>query len=986
VVSGASPLWAPAEHRSTLPHPRTSFVGRGAVVDDLAGAIAAHRLVTIRGPGGVGKTRTAIEAARQLLPSFSGGVFFVDLTRVPDGDGVIPAFVDGIGRAVPPGRTSQEHLVGYLGDRTALLVVDNCEHVQQRVGQVVDGLLAATPHLRVLATSREVLDVDGEHVVPLWGLDTEGVGSSAVELFVQRARDADHRFVVDDEALDAAADIARRLDGLPLAIELAAARTRTLVPRQIVALLDDRFRLLVSARRTPERQQTLEATIGWSYDLLTHDEQRALRLLSTCAGPFTLRVVRQLLGVDEVAAAEQLDSLVAKSLVVVDQGERLPAYRLLETIREFGRQRVEELGEAEEARGALERALLPAHDVVDGADWIRFAEELVVWDEELVVEAATRRDAARRAMAAGRLDAAAHLFLTSTGPTESGSHEELLTTVQELYRRRSELDRDGRRSIGLASVMAATFANRGFAALKAADDTLDALDPADPSRRFVDSWRHMVMAHSDPASTLTATDHLLATTEDDVGPPPDYATSFTASARAACLGIFDRMPEARETAEFAVRWAGSDRVDHDIALAVRIWVDHLDGRRPNAAAEQASRARVVDTGLLVTPIAAAASAHAPLTERAARLNEIVRRRPVGRYLLEEASFLTGYLWLAIEAGDDDRIGEILDVCVPREPASLLAICSAHRRLGGWDGTDDEARVQALVDQFNAPGQIHRLLRTAPGVLAAEVERWDGRRVAPAGRAASVDRGVDAAGPARIALLGPLEVQVGGREITVSARQQRALLELLALRAGQGLPAAALVDALWGADPPASAARSLRSQVSRLRRLVGPDLVVGDGVSGYRLAVEPDAVDASQFEALVAGATAEDGPRRVECLRRALELWRGAPLADLADTSLARAEATALEEQRALAEEDLAAALLEADGADEAVVLLERLVEAEPLRERRWALLVDALTSAHRVPEALRAYQRARDLLVGELGLEPGPLLRDAEARALGTTT
>ena len=330
----------PPEVNHNLPAPLTSFVGRASELAEHTGALAKTRLLTLTGVGGVGKTRLAIEVARGVLGDFPDGVTFVDLAPLAD-----PALLAGhigatLGQRDLAGGTAAVRVADLLRPRTALLVLDNCEHLRDACAELVGALLQACPRLRILATSRELLGVPGEVVSPVPPLTS----AEAVELFLTRARDASPGFGDDAATVETVARICADLDGLPLAIELAASRTRLLAPAEIAARLHDRFRFLVSRRKlAPARHRTLREAIDWSYQLLDADQQRLLRLLSVFAGGGTLEAVAAVAAAGDVGhVLDLLGSLVDASLVMVDTNAGPTRYRLLETVRQYAAARCEE--------------------------------------------------------------------------------------------------------------------------------------------------------------------------------------------------------------------------------------------------------------------------------------------------------------------------------------------------------------------------------------------------------------------------------------------------------------------------------------------------------------------------------------------------------------------------------------------------------------------------------------------------------------------
>ncbi len=266
-----------------LPVQSSSFVGRDDAVDTIVGAVGIHPVVTLIGVGGVGKTRLALQSAAMLAPQFRDGVWLIELAPVTDGDGVDAAVAAVFMLQPQPGRTWRQVVVDGLAGREVLLVIDNCEHVLDDVAALVEALAAGLA-VRVLVTSRESLAVDGE-----WAWRVPSLtGDAAVELFIERADTAASGFAPDDVDLVVIGEICGRLDGIALAIELAAARVRSMSPTQIRDRLDERFRLLTGSRRSIERHQTLRHAVQWSYDLLEPVEQSVLQQVSVFVGGFTL--------------------------------------------------------------------------------------------------------------------------------------------------------------------------------------------------------------------------------------------------------------------------------------------------------------------------------------------------------------------------------------------------------------------------------------------------------------------------------------------------------------------------------------------------------------------------------------------------------------------------------------------------------------------------------------------------------------------------
>jgi predicted ATPase/class 3 adenylate cyclase/DNA-binding CsgD family transcriptional regulator len=334
-----------------LPVQLTSFIGRGAEIQDVRQTILANRLVTLTGAGGAGKTRLAIQVAAQMAADFDDGVWYVDLAPITDPDLVPVAMTDALGLAVQPARSTSDTLIRFVAERRMLVLLDNCEHVLDASAALSAALLSACPGLTLLTTSREPIGVAGEVT---WQVPSLSLDDEAVELFVERARRVRSSFTSTDDNLDTVKEICRRLDGMPLAIELAAARVRALTLDEIVDSLHDRFRLLTGGRRTVvRRQQTLHASVDWSHALLTESERVLFRRLAPFMGGFDLAAARAVGGgtdVERYQVLDQLSLLVDKSLVVADDSGGRMRYRLLETVRQYALEKLGESGEADTVR------------------------------------------------------------------------------------------------------------------------------------------------------------------------------------------------------------------------------------------------------------------------------------------------------------------------------------------------------------------------------------------------------------------------------------------------------------------------------------------------------------------------------------------------------------------------------------------------------------------------------------------------------------
>jgi predicted ATPase/class 3 adenylate cyclase len=353
-----APLRSVDAFPGNLPVQLTSFIGREADEAVVVRALQEARVVTLTGVGGVGKTRLAVQVAAEVTPRFGDGAWLCELAPILDGSAVVEVLASVLGVQPRQGQSLEQSLLDGLRGKELLLVLDNCEHVLGPIANLAQMVVSECPEVQVLATSREGIGISGERMiaVPSLGVPTANsdVGeleqADAVRLFVARARDARSGFALTNANAEAVTEICRRLDGIPLALELAAARVGAMTPQEIATRLDQRFRLLTgSSRATVERHQTLRRMIDWSYELLSQEEQRMLERLAVFAGGFSLDAAEATVATEDVEVFEVLDlvtGLVGRSLVVADEHGASTRYRLLETVRQYAEERLEEAGDA----------------------------------------------------------------------------------------------------------------------------------------------------------------------------------------------------------------------------------------------------------------------------------------------------------------------------------------------------------------------------------------------------------------------------------------------------------------------------------------------------------------------------------------------------------------------------------------------------------------------------------------------------------------
>ena len=358
-VARVGEQWLPVRQMpNNLPHQTTSFVGRERERREVTAALEHSRLVTLVGMGGLGKTRLSLQVAAEAMARFPDGVWFLDLAPILDPGLVVGETAQVLGVREEPDRPILQTLLDALKQRRTLLILDNCEHLIQASAELANAILRVAPQVSILATSREALHVPGEQSYPVLPLplpehdaSVEALSrSTAVRLFIERAQSHKPGFALNEREAPAVAQLVARLEGIPLALELAAARLRAMSVSELNTRLEDRYRLLTGGGRVLlQRQQTLRALVDWSYDLLDASERTVLNRLAVFVGGFDLEAAEQVCGAEPLQPADVLDlvtSLVEKSLLMTDEREQGMRYRMLDTIRDYAREKLEQAGDA----------------------------------------------------------------------------------------------------------------------------------------------------------------------------------------------------------------------------------------------------------------------------------------------------------------------------------------------------------------------------------------------------------------------------------------------------------------------------------------------------------------------------------------------------------------------------------------------------------------------------------------------------------------
>ncbi len=702
-----SPMWDAAT--ANLPRPADGFVGRKDERTRLAADVQARSLVTLTGPGGAGKTRMAIETGWAMAAEFPDGVWLIDLAPLTDPATVLPTLAATLDVSSEQRFSLTQSVVSAMRTKQALLIVDNCEHVVDSVSSLIDALVGGCPQLRILATSQQSLDVRGEYVHVLAPLDER----EGYELFCERARSIDDRFIDTDRV--AIESLCRQLDGLPLAIELAAAKTRSMTSADILAHLDDRFRMLRrhrSGSRDDDRHQTLQATVAWSYQLLDDAERLLFERLSVFAGGFSLAAAEGVCGTSPIGTFEVVDilaSLVDKSMVVADVGGSTVRYRLLDTLRQFGYERLRERDDLDSLRRrhfefylALAESFdrvgptgtLPANELIE-LEWANFR-EAVQWGTD-------NGEAAPTGWMIGFI-----------GTRIQGARDEYVTWVDAAL---DALPADHPVMADLYACASSEASTRGqFGEMLAFADRGLGIDP---NSARLHSWRALALynlGHADQG--LVAVRQALATPHVDL----EHRQTFALHTAVTCASV----AEPGSLPEFAGRIreiADTSGHPYDISVAkLADGVTKFVAGDPVAAIEQFRAARHHATSIPPVEVAvlflmARASAAANLDDTPMVIRECIELSTQ----LQNAV----YIWRAIEllAIYWTRIGQVEDAAVLLGAVEAAGVASPV--LGG------ERREATEVISANA--DLSALLRRGTDMSRAEIltfalERLDSARL------------------------------------------------------------------------------------------------------------------------------------------------------------------------------------------------------------------------------------------------------------------
>ncbi|HEX8693340.1 MAG TPA: BTAD domain-containing putative transcriptional regulator [Longimicrobium sp.] len=954
----------------SLPVQLTSFVGRESEVAEVRRLLGSTRLLTLTGAGGSGKTRLALEAAAQAAGEYPHGVAWVELAPVQSPDLIPRQVAAALGVREEGGRPLVDVLLEVLRERSVLVVLDNCEHLVEACARLAELLLRGCPGVKVLATSREALGVAGERAWLVPGLALPGgegagledaAGAAAVRLFVERARDSAPDFRLTAANVPAVARICQRLDGLPLAIELAAARVRVLTPEQIAERLGDAFRLLTGGRRTAvPRQQTLRATMDWSYGLLSGREQKLLERLSVFAGGFTIDAAEAVCAGEEVEPFEVLDllsALVDKSLVAMQEQGGAARCRLLETVRQYAGERLRQAGEEERwRRRHLEHFLALAEE----AEPRLTGPEQGRWLARLEAEHDNFRTALRTGLETGDAEAAARL---------AGA-------LARYWQQHGHLG-EGRQWLAEAlSAGGLREQTRAKALLGAGNLATRQRDYA-ASRPLLEESEALYRALDDRRMTGRVLNSLGLAAADQ----GDFA-------RAEAL-YEQALPLLREAGD---RWFAAMVLNNLGTTALRrrdfARAEALYGERLALAREMGDPA---GAGNALNNLAATAYEQGDFHRAGGLVRESLPLTLEGGNVFMALLSLAHLAKVASATGDDERAARLFGAAEARLAAVGSHVTPVDREAYEHARAATRARLgEAAWERGWREGQALRLEQAVEFALAPAHAAGDVPADRPPASSvlaeASSDAGSDAAAAAPalvVRALGPLEIATEGEPLAPDAWTHARPRELLVFLLGhpQGRTREQVGLAFW---PDASAAQvknSFHVLLHRLRRSLGrPDWIVQEG-ERYRIAPGLEVwFDAAVFEREAAAALrdARSGAAGAEQkLRAALGLYRGD---FLEGEAVGDWHLEVHDRLRRLYVDGLSALgglLMERGDFAGAADVFERLVRREELGEDAHRRLMLCLARAGQRDRALRVYERLRALLRQELDAEP-----EAETAAL----
>jgi predicted ATPase/DNA-binding SARP family transcriptional activator len=964
-----------------LPAPLTAFIGRERALVDVGTAVREHRLVTLVGTGGAGKTRLSIEIARRAVDAFDDGVVWIELAPLTDGALVAQTVAAALGLRHQPGRALADSVAEYLSTRSVLLVLDNCEHVIDAVVELLTVLLAEAPRVHILTTSRERLSLTGERSWPVGPLELPPkrsrdlntlLNAEAVRLFIDRAAAVKPAFATDAAAVAAIVEICTRVDGIPLAIELAAARMNVLTPRQIADRLAGSMSLLTTGPRTlPRRQRTLRATIDWSYRLLEEQERLLFRRLSVFAGTFSLDAAEAVCGDATFPECDVLDTLAGladKSLIAVRERAGEARYRMLETVDQFATELLDEEADAEATRrrhaeyycGLIEaqapllygatraRALqlLDAeHDNIRAAlDWTREAPGCAAlhqrmisllwwyWLHRVFWDEAMQRFSAAVGMADAEIDPVVYAQTLYGGGVlawVSGMFLQSRTWLERCVDLRRTQGDAGALGMALCSLAHSTFdLGDRAAALELARQGLPLV------REGCSSW--------DLALVLTSAYGYV----HHAGGFYDEAERAYLEADALWLEHGDEWGRSLALNSLAVvAWRRGD-----IARAESYARTSLELLRGVGDRWFASR-----TLLVLGYIA----------ERQTQFEHAVRLLGASDALRSEV----GARLMPFEVPEWNRTVD-----------TLRAQLGEHAFGTAWDdgcALDFDAAIAFALGPVTASPSEPAPARSATAAEAAaepadpEVRAQRAQqRVEPA----SIPREDDAA--LAIRAFGPLQVRRDGRLLTnedwTYARPRELLFYLLSNREGRTRDQIGLD--LWPEASPAQLRSSFHVTMHHLRRALGGAEWITFHENRYRFeAARTVAYDVDTFTAIAQDASrAAPGAERTALLERAVGLYRGEFLEGAGFGDWTHAPRERLRRAYADAALQLAATYREAGSLQRAEAVCRELLGRDNLDERAHRLLMQILADAGRPAEALRHLNVLTALLREELSIMPSP--------------